>query len=60
MPGRTEFPKRRALLDRVAVRRVHAEDLLADPNVACEDPLLASLEDVDTPVDLVALTRTIR
>ena len=47
----------RTLLERIRVRQVRAADLLADPDVAREDPSLESLVDVDTPEDLLALTR---
>jgi molybdopterin-guanine dinucleotide biosynthesis protein A len=43
-------------LQSVAVRRVSRADLLDDPEVATDDPSLASFADVDTPADLRALS----
>lgn len=45
----------RALLGTLAIRRVTREDLLGDEAVRTCDPGLASLTDVDTPMDLEAL-----
>ena len=47
----------RALSARMSLRKVVADDLLADPEVRHQDPTLRSLCDVDTPEELDAVGR---
>lgn len=44
-----------ALLERLAVRRLDAPALLADPGLARADPRLASLANLNTPADLARM-----